>query len=252
MTFPVSPLPLASSLRTSRQRRRVRRQRCRGRPASATPSSSFGWFAKARSASGNGVAGAKGLRLAPLPPHSMTLARMMVVCMVSLLCNVSAWSQTEAATKTANWPYKTYDTVIGYQFRNPEHHSLVAVIFGKSGMVELNKLKTKEAHLNKLETSELLGGCFDAPQVMEVAFCYDPHHIFVFFSSGSPVATIEVCFSCGEVRAWPKNARVNHNDFERLRSLASSKGLGTNNPDTKPVPNKSSPDTSAQIGRAHV
>jgi hypothetical protein len=169
----------------------------------------------------------------------------MVICMVALFFNVSAWSQTETATKTANWPYKTYDTVIGYQFRNPEHQSLVGVVFGKSGMVEFNKLKTKEAHLNEQETSELLAGCFDAPQVMEGAFCYDPHHIFVFFSSGTPVATIEICFGCGEVRAWPNNARVNHNDFERLRLLASSKGLGTNNPDTKPAPNKPSPDTSA-------
>ena len=58
-----------------RQRRGVRRQRCRGRTASATPLLKAFTCPNAQSALDSGVAGAKGLRLAPLPPHSTTLAR---------------------------------------------------------------------------------------------------------------------------------------------------------------------------------
>ena len=35
--------------------------------------------------------------------------------------------------------------------------------------------------------------------------CYEPHHIFVFYShSGAPVACIEVCLSCNRVEQSPK------------------------------------------------
>ncbi len=35
--------------------------------------------------------------------------------------------------------------------------------------------------------------------------CYDPHHLFVFYSyEGHPVAAIEVCFSCNRVKMTPE------------------------------------------------
>ena len=64
-----------TAIRETRQRRGVRRQRCRGLPASATPLSKAFSCPNAQPALDSGVAGAKGLRLAPLPPHSTTLSR---------------------------------------------------------------------------------------------------------------------------------------------------------------------------------
>ena len=75
MTSIVPTLLLALPFRHSRQRRGVRRQRCRGLPASATPLLKAFTCPNAQSALDSGVVGAKGLRLAPLPPHSTTLTR---------------------------------------------------------------------------------------------------------------------------------------------------------------------------------
>ncbi|MFN0079518.1 MAG: hypothetical protein ACKVY0_23885 [Prosthecobacter sp.] len=74
-------LPLTNTIRGinkprySRQRRGVRRQRCRGVPAPATPLSKAFSCPNAQPTIDSGVVGAKGLRLAPMPPHSTTLAR---------------------------------------------------------------------------------------------------------------------------------------------------------------------------------
>ena len=75
MTCFVLAFILALQPRFSRQRRGVRRQRCRGLPASATPLSIAVGCPNVQPALDSGVAGAKGLRLAPMPPHSTTLAR---------------------------------------------------------------------------------------------------------------------------------------------------------------------------------
>jgi hypothetical protein len=75
MTSIVPTLPLALLFRFSHQRRGVRRQRCRGLPASATPLSIAVGCPNVQPALDSGVAGAKGLRLAPMPPHSTTLSR---------------------------------------------------------------------------------------------------------------------------------------------------------------------------------
>lgn len=75
MTSIVPTLLLALPFRISRQRRGVRRQRCRGLQASATPLSIAVGGPNVQPALDSGVVGAKGLRLAPMPPHSTTLAR---------------------------------------------------------------------------------------------------------------------------------------------------------------------------------
>lgn len=96
MSFFFQMLLFAPPLRFSRQRRGIaalaeidsskccpkgersesmRRQRCRGLPASATPLSKAPGCPNAQPALDDSVVGAKGLRLAPLPPHSTTLTR---------------------------------------------------------------------------------------------------------------------------------------------------------------------------------
>jgi hypothetical protein len=108
---------LALPLRYSRQRRGVRRQRCRGLSASATPLSRAVGCPKVQPALDSGVVGAKGLRLAPLPPHSTTLARFALTLMMWFISSVIGTAQQTSIP--GDWPGKPYDMVIGYQFANP-------------------------------------------------------------------------------------------------------------------------------------
>lgn len=137
-------------------------------------------------------------------------------------------SKTSAGT--SKWPNSPYDKVVGYQFANPSHGSLAAFITSKTGAAALEKLKTKEAPLNAKQVEQLLRATFEAKEFQAGGFCYDPHHIFIFYFNDKPVGAIEVCFHCLNTRCWPNNASSGHNDFTSLRSLSSSLGLGTDKP----------------------
>jgi hypothetical protein len=60
--------------------------------------------------------------------------------------------------------------------------------------------------------------------------CYEPHHIFVFYSNGGkPVAAIEACFTCNRVKTSPMNRVVGGGletaDLAGLAKIASDAGL---------------------------
>jgi hypothetical protein len=66
-----------------------------------------------------------------------------------------------------------------------------------------------------------------------VSDCYDPHHIFVFYTSeGHPVAAAEVCFECNRVKITPDgcigantNSVIENADLKMLAKIAIEAGL---------------------------
>ena len=52
------------------------------------------------------------------------------------------------------------------------------------------------------------------------AFCYMPHHGFVFFDkNGTPMGHIELCFQCGNVSSSPKGLPEKEWNWKELRKL---------------------------------
>ncbi len=67
-----------------------------------------------------------------------------------------------------------------------------------------------------------------AKKVTYPAACYDPHHIFVFYSGdGKAVAAVEVCFGCTRVSALPELTEPMwyRHDFSALAHLSDELGL---------------------------
>ena len=229
MTFLVPALLFALPLRFSRQRRGVRRQRCRVLPASATPLPKAPGCPNVQPALDGGVVGAKGLRLAPLPPHSKTLSRFVMTLVLGLLSSVVG-AALEAG-KPAHWPEKPYDTVIGYQFANPWG---IGGLLPEKGTIELDDLRWLQARSVKLEKPHvdfLLKNTFASENKSPTAACYEPHHVFVFYAKGVAVAAVELCFLCNQAYCWPDAKTAKTVNFPALRHLCTLLKLGTKEPE---------------------
>jgi hypothetical protein len=91
----------------------------------------------------------------------------------------------------------------------------------------LERQVVKSAQLSP-EQIRKLTIAINAKQATSPAACYDPHHIFVFYSdTGVIVAAVEFCFSCTGVSASPDIAepRWYRHDFIALAKLTEELGL---------------------------
>ena len=125
------------------------------------------------------------------------------------------------------WPSVPYSKVVGYQFEIPKLPDDLLI----DGSLDTEKLKLytiKSAELDKEQAVQLLGAVLEPQSPIGPALCFSPHHVFVFYAEDqAPVAAVEICFGCMQVKTWPHAVRssVGH-DFEALASLAVELGLG--------------------------
>ena len=128
---------------------------------------------------------------------------------------------------TYTWPPTPYTKVVGYQFKIPKLPDDLLI----DGALDVERLKrhmTKSAELDNEQVSQLLGAVLEPQNAVGPAFCFSPHHIFVFYGvDQAPVAAIEICFGCMNLRAWPHAASSSGGyDFETPANLAVDLGLG--------------------------
>lgn len=163
------------------------------------------------------------------------MMQFLAVALLFALSAVTATSGDKAAPvpKTA-WAPPTYAKVVGYRFRIPGEDSKEHVPSGftllRKGVLDsalLERQKTKSADINPEDVRKLTSA-INAKEAVLPAACYDPHHIFVFYSdTGAVVAAIEVCFGCTGVSALPEVAepRWYRHDFIALAKLTDGLGL---------------------------
>lgn len=101
-----------------------------------------------------------------------------------------------------NWPGVSYDEVRGYcydytadtteTFLDPKVGKMHAGVMDRSG-VKLSDSQVQRL-LRAITVSQPKG-----PRTP----CYKPHHAFVFFKQGKPVAVFEMCFGCNRQKSYP-------------------------------------------------
>ncbi|HAL72279.1 MAG TPA: hypothetical protein DCP71_10950 [Verrucomicrobiales bacterium] len=97
----------------------------------------------------------------------------------------------------------------------------------------LASLVVAQRQLKPTATQLLLDAALDRKGSYPIRECYDPHHVFVFYSSaGQPVGCIEVCFTCNRIRLVPGEAETTSWDgsmetaeMETLATVIVSAGL---------------------------
>ncbi len=153
----------------------------------------------------------------------------MMALVLGLLSSVFGTAQETA--KPTNWPEKSYDMVIGYQFANPWG---CGGLLPEKGIIELDDLRWLQARSIKLEKPQvefLLKNTFASENQSPPAGCYEPHHIFVYYSKGEPIAAIELCFRCNQVHCRPEADTFKTANFPELRHLCALLKLGTKQPE---------------------
>ncbi len=161
---------------------------------------------------------------------------MRLVLSLLLGLPVLTWAEESPVIEgNPGWQHKEVARVVGYRFRLPSDGSTEPV---KSGFTLLRgaaldtktlaELSVKSVELTEPQVKRLLNASFCMDKRMSPAACYDPHHIFVFYSvDGKPLNAIEVCFSCTGVAMLPNAGEPywRRHDFAALARLTDELGL---------------------------
>ena len=101
-----------------------------------------------------------------------------------------------------SWPPSSWKTAKAYAFNQQDFGPGVELYAYKEGVWSTNitqekKLTTQQAN-DALELTHRLGG------TLKVSKCAFPRHAVVFFNEEEqPVASVNVCFQCGDILVWP-------------------------------------------------
>ena len=159
---------------------------------------------------------------------NLRLSLVLAFVMVGGAC-VKRGSHEEArvlhSLNEAGWP-ETYTRAVAYRFDQPTGEPSSLLRDGKLDVIQLAKLKVLEVELTHETVGYLLDATFHSKTRFGLTACYNPHHIFVFYSNETPVAAIEICFSCDNVSTWPDKNTDFHYDLAALAKLSVSLGLG--------------------------
>lgn len=169
----------------------------------------------------------------------ITIARFLLFAISTVA--TSGAEPADKGSKTV-WTPPKYSKVIGYRFQLPSDNAKHPVPSGftllKKGAVDavqLERFTIKSAELGQ-EHIQKLTAAVSAKRITYPAACYDPHHIFVFYSeTGTVVAAIEICFSCTGVAAIPAIAEPQwyRHDYAALAKLTDELGLWLGPPTVK-------------------
>ena len=159
------------------------------------------------------------------------------ISLLAIVTSVVLAADSPRAPSKSDWPKTEFTKVVGYRFKIPSDDAkgTEAVpsgfsLLNKTGLdtKQLETLTAKSTELTKPQIAKLLKATFNPSHYASPAACYDPHHIFVFYSdTGATVAAIEICFSCTGIATTPgkKKSQWYRHDFIALARLTDELGL---------------------------
>jgi hypothetical protein len=177
---------------------------------------------------------------------------VLIRLVVFLLASAIAGRSEEPPAKQRN-AFPKWAFCVAYQFRDADERDARpvdpngeknpfddgntwiphALLNGRS-IIDVASLSTRAIKSGTLKhevAEQVIRGATQGAKEHPVKECYEPHHVFVFYSyEGQPVAAIEVCFSCNRVRMSPEVLERATGSFETadlaaLAKIASATGL---------------------------
>ena len=122
-----------------------------------------------------------------------------------------------------NWPGMAYDEVRAYcyDYTAEETETFLDPKIGRMHSGVMNRTGVK---LNAAQTKQLMAAITVSQPKGERTPCYKPHHAFVFFNQGRPVAVFEMCFGCNRQKSYPAGT-PEYIDRQALWDLTAELGL---------------------------
>jgi hypothetical protein len=126
-----------------------------------------------------------------------------------------------------SWPPAEYSRVVGYAFKLPTN--AWSLINRNQDGIDHKRLVRDSIRFDQLSScqiNDLLGAVLTPKISSPQAMCYEPRHMFVFYSDTlTPIAAIEACYSCQDIVTWPKLPERHAVDFDTLKQIRDQLGL---------------------------
>lgn len=127
-----------------------------------------------------------------------------------------------------NWPGVAFDEVRAYCYDYTAEHSETFYDLG-TGHMHKGVMDPKGIKLTNAQVKRLMAGITVSQPKGKRTPCYAPHHAFLFFSKGRPVAVFEMCFGCNRQKSYPAGTPeyVNRQDlWDMTAELGLPLGVG--------------------------
>jgi hypothetical protein len=120
------------------------------------------------------------------------------------------------AGTVVQWPRASYDEVRAYCYDYTAEKSRSFLNAGRmhSGVMDAGGVKLTPEQVQRLVAAVTVS----QPKSARTP-CYAPHHAFVFFSAGKPVAVFEMCFGCNQFQGHPGEGLPEYIDTQALWTL---------------------------------
>jgi hypothetical protein len=160
---------------------------------------------------------------------------LLIMAMAVVICGCASKPQPPKTPLShqgiRTWEGRVFDRVVGYRFADsPEWRSVLRMDLHQLDMAYLQKMKRNEAVLSEAQIDQLMDAIFGPHPPPNLAICYEPHHIFIFFANDQPVGAFEFCLQCGQYRAWPDKTLHINESYQKLAALSRQLGLGVKPP----------------------
>ena len=118
----------------------------------------------------------------------------------------------------AGWLPGEIHEVRAYVYDYTQEKDRMALL--KGGKLHAGIINKGGAKLSDEQVERLKEAIRSSKERVPGAFCYMPHHGFVFFNKqGRPMGHIELCFQCGNVDSSPRGLPEREWDWKAIRKL---------------------------------
>ena len=123
---------------------------------------------------------------------------LLAACLILLLLTPSA----RAGDDPSNWPFKPYAYAKAYTFNFfPARHGVQLRIIENG---RWSSHIRSQLRIDQNVAAKVAGIVASTKGTYEVSKCPFPRHAFVYFSDkDQPIASVDICFECGDLFAWP-------------------------------------------------
>jgi hypothetical protein len=125
---------------------------------------------------------------------------------------------TSAVSANAEWLPRKIHEVRAYYYDCSQEEGNLSLL--KNGKLHKGIINNEGAKLTDEQIERLKKALESSEKRMPGAFCYMPHHGFVFFDAdGKAMGHIELCFTCGNVDSSPKGLPDNEWNWKEMRKI---------------------------------
>ena len=123
-----------------------------------------------------------------------------------------------ALSAHADWLPREIHEVRAYVYDYTKEERNLSLL--KQGKLHKGIINEGGAKLSDEQTERLKAALRTSEERIAGAFCYMPHHGFVFFDAdGKAMGHIELCFQCGNVASSPKGLPEREWNWEEIKKL---------------------------------